>query len=152
MNKLTRCLSELASEPTSSGRGQVISFKPLKQASGEHSKLKETGYHRLGENLRMSLDDNSWAMLLTNPDSPFSKGTAPDLLENGIGGGALRGRSHGPCVEPGHGLIGTPGWSFGMPGWLGHRRTGGRGGHEGVQWRKPQPHLIHIRVYVRRRS
>lgn len=38
----------------------------------------------------MSLDDNSWAMLLTSPDSPFSKGTAPDLLENGIGGGALR--------------------------------------------------------------
>lgn len=83
MNKLTRCLSELASEPTSSG--QVVSFKPLKQASGEHLKLKETGHHRLGENLRMSLDDNSWAMLLTHPDSPFSKGTAPDLLENGIG-------------------------------------------------------------------
>lgn len=94
MNKFTHCLSELASEPTSSG--QVISFKPLRQASGEHSKLKETGHHRLGENLRMSLDDNSWAMFLTNPDSPFSKWTAPNLLENGIGGGALGGRVHGP--------------------------------------------------------
>lgn len=94
MNKLTHCLSEPESEPTSNG--QVISFKPLRQASGEHSKLKETGYPRLGENLRMSLDDNSWAMPLTNPDSPFSKGKAPNLLENGVGGGALGGRVHGP--------------------------------------------------------
>ena len=109
----------------------------------------------------MSLGDNSCEVLLTNQDSPFPKRTAPGLLENGVEGDAFRGQSSWPLrapreaiglVDAGHGLTGTPGWSSIMPGWLGHGRTGGGGGHEGEQKGKAQPHLRHIRTYVRGRS
>lgn len=39
-----------------------------------------------------------------------------------------------------------------MPGWLGHERTGGGGGHEGEQKGKAQPRLRDIRTYVWGRS